>query len=98
MSEVENLEQLRAKIKAMIGEDISFKSMDTPEIREALAKVVAPYLADRLKGFDHQVKCSIDPESQTLRMSFRMPPFFYTPEKVEELRAAGVVLKEAKGE
>ena len=98
MSEVENLEQLRAKIRSMIGEDISFKSMDTPEIREALAKVVGTYLDDLSKPFDHQVKCSIDPESQTLRMSFRMPPGFYTPEKVEELRAAGVVLEEVPGE
>jgi hypothetical protein len=83
----------------MVWERIGPKMVDTPEAREKITKMVNQHLDKiQIQSFDHQFECSTDPEFKTLRVSFRMPPGFYTPEKVEELRAAGVVLKEAKGE
>ncbi len=99
MSEVEDLEQLKAKISAWVLDGIGTQTLDTPEAREAITKAVNGYLAAmEFKPFDYRVECSADLDSQTLHVSFRMPPGFYTHEQIDELRAAGAIIEEVDGE
>lgn len=94
-----DLENISARISAMVWENIGPNVVDTPEAREAIAKAVNHHLDTiTFKPFDHQIECRADLDTQTLHVSFRMPPGFYTQEQIDELRAAGAVIEEVKGE